>query len=321
MNHPGRNAHHRLMSLLALLIFAAFPTRAEQPKTVRLLTVGNSFADNALVFLPRIAESAGHKLIFAKANLGGCTLERHWKHLSAYEANRDDPAGRPYSGGKKSLYELLKQDQWERVTIQQQSLLSCDAETYLPFAEKLHEYIRAHAPTASVLIHQTWPYRVDDALYRTANPGKGPSSHRDMYEKTRAAYRQIAAQLKISIIPSGEAMFKADIDPLWGYKPDTTFDFTRAMPKSVPIQKNSLHTGWVWKVDKKDNVEKLTMDGHHASIAGQYLIGCVWYETLFKTDATKVTFAPKEIDPPYATFLRQVAHDVVAEMGKPPQVP
>lgn len=307
-----------VLPVLALAISGAPVALAQESKTVRLLTVGNSFAENALVFLPKIAESAGHKLIFAKANLGGCSLERHWNHVVAYEANHDDAAGRPYGTTKKSLYELLKQDRWEVVTIQQQSLASCDPKTFLPYAVNLHEYIAKHCPGAKILAHQTWAYRVDDPLFRPAGAAKSPRSHREMYEQTRAAYRQIADQLKIGLIPSGEAMFKADTDPKWGYRPDTSFDFAKAKaPPTLPVQEHSLHAGWGWRKNKKDTVEKLGLDGHHANIAGQYLIACVWYEVLFKDDVTKVGFVPKEVDAEYGRFLRATAHEAVAELSKP----
>jgi hypothetical protein len=57
------------MLVLAWPLLAG-PAHAEE-KTVRLLTVGNSFAENALAFLPEIAQSAGQRLVVGKANLGG----------------------------------------------------------------------------------------------------------------------------------------------------------------------------------------------------------------------------------------------------------
>ncbi|MCA9123794.1 MAG: hypothetical protein H6822_00480 [Planctomycetaceae bacterium] len=70
-----RPESRRLNVLIALAItllpvLAGSHVRADQ-KTVRLLTIGNSFADNALTYLPQIVHSAGHKLVVGRANLGG----------------------------------------------------------------------------------------------------------------------------------------------------------------------------------------------------------------------------------------------------------
>ena len=190
-----------------------------QGKTVKLLTVGNSFADNALSYLPKITEASGNKLIYARANLGGCTMERHWKHVENFEAGATDKSGKPYMGGKASLKDQLTKDQWDYVTIQQVSWKSHDLSTYHPYAQNLHSYITKHAPQAKILLQQIWAYRVDDPRFKPSNEGKEPHTHQVMYEQVRHAYHTIAKELNIGILPSGDAMYLADIDPKWGFKP------------------------------------------------------------------------------------------------------
>ena len=56
------------------------------------------------------------------------------------------------------------------------------------------------------------------------------------------------------------------------------------------------------------------MDGHHANWAGEYLLGCVWYEVLFEQSVLDNSYAPKGVDPEYAAFLRQTAHKAVADL-------
>ncbi|QNN25408.1 DUF4886 domain-containing protein [Planctomycetales bacterium ZRK34] len=285
-----------------------------ESKTVRVLTVGNSFANNALRYLPQIAEAAGDKLIFGKANLGGCSLQRHWSHVEKYEADHDDKAGRPYSG-KFSLAQMLEKDHWDFVTIQQYSFISHDPATYRPYARNLYDYIRKHAPQAKVLIQQIWAYRVDDPRFKPANEGKQPHTQQVMYQQVRAAYHGVADELGIGILPSGDAMYLADTDPTWGYKPDTTFDFAKAAPPALPDQAHSLHVGYRWR-KQSDGGQKLSMDGHHAGRAGEYLIGCVWYEVLFGKSVVDNSYVPGGIDADYARFLRQTAHRAVSELKR-----
>ena len=48
-------------------------------KELKVLTIGNSFADSVFVYLPSIAENAGYPLLIERANLPGCSLQRHWE--------------------------------------------------------------------------------------------------------------------------------------------------------------------------------------------------------------------------------------------------
>jgi hypothetical protein len=56
------------------------------------------------------------------------------------------------------------------------------------------------------------------------------------------------------------------------------------------------------------------MDGHHASEAGKYLLGCVWFEVFFNEDVLDNAFIPDDMDPAYARFLQETAHRAVQEL-------
>jgi hypothetical protein len=304
----------KTFSTIIFVICLTFNAQAqEKSKTVRVLTIGNSFANNALTFLPEITEAAGHKLIVARANLGGCTLERHWKHVDVHEKDSDNKQGSPYSNGKYSLDDLLRRDQWDFITIQQASMRSHDLTTYYPYARNLCAYIRERAPNARIMVHQTWAYRLDDPRFTAKNEGKEPHTQPVMFEQVRKAYHSAAEELDLGILPSGDAMFLADSDPEWGYRPDTEFDFKNAEYPALPKQMHSLHTGWSWK-RTDDEKRSLKIDGHHANLNGNYLLGCVWFETFFGESVAENSFVPEGIDPDYAQFLRQTGHRAVAEL-------
>ena len=69
------------------------------PKTVRVLTVGNSFSHNATHYLGDLAKATGDTLILREDNVGGASLALHWSKVEAFEKNSADPLGR-YSTGK-----------------------------------------------------------------------------------------------------------------------------------------------------------------------------------------------------------------------------
>jgi len=276
---------------------------APQSKTVRLVTIGNSFSQNATRFLGDLAKAAGHTLVHQPMAVGGAAMEVHWTKIQANEKDPKDPAG---LYGTKSLSGVLKTDDWDFVTIQQASIKSHDVETYRPFAGQLQQYVKTHAPKAELLLHQTWAYRCDDPRFGPKASKGEPASREPMYTSLTAAYATIAKELGVRRLPVGDAFHLADSDPAWGYKPDASFEASKATAPALPDQTHSLHVGWRWT--SKDGKQTLGMDGHHANTAGEYLGACVWYEVLFKESAVGNTFAPKGLSPEDAKVLQDIAH-------------
>lgn len=303
----------RLAWLLSVLVLAASsPAMAqkpvEEPKTVRLLTVGNSFSMDATKFLEQVTEAAGDVLIHHQAVISGGTLQQHVEKYQKHESDPEDPAG--LYPTKKSLKEELTAEPWDFITIQQASIRSHNIETYRPHARELYDIIKKHAPEATVIVHETWAYRSDDPRFFAADPKPGePIDQKAMYEGLSQSYRTIAAELGTRLIPVGDALYLADTDPKWGYRVDTSFDFQNATYPDLPDQTHSLHVGWRWRpAPKAQGGHRLAMDGHHASPAGQYLGSCVFYDVLFGKSAVGNSYYPEGIDADYARFLQETAH-------------
>lgn len=297
-------------TLLAPGAVAAEEDAARPPKTVRLLTVGNSFSQNATQYLDDLATAAGNVLVHHQATIGGASLAQHWEKAKRHEDDPEDPLGL-YSTNR-SLKQELRAERWDFVTIQQASFISHDLSTYRPYARWLFDEIKRHAPQAEVLVHQTWAYRSDDPRFAAGAPRPGKLAGQEaMYQGLTASYGAIAAELGVRIIPVGDAFHRADTDPMWGYRPDSKFDRKVARPPALPEQTHSLHVGWRW-VMRKDDKDQLLMDGHHANEAGKYLGACVFYEVLFGEIVVGNPFVPPIIDASYARFLQETAHRAVA---------
>lgn len=291
-----------IRGLALALLLAPTASAAPRPKTVRVLTIGNSFSNDATRLLAGLAQAGGHTLVHQPMAVGGASMEVHWKKIQANEKDPKDPAG---LYGTLALGETLEKGDWDVVTIQQASIKSHDVATFRPFAAQLRDYVRKRAPRAELLIHQTWAYRVDDP--RFTQPKGEPSTREAMYRGLREAYAEVAKELGVRFIPVGDAFHLADGDPAWGYAPDSAFDPAKAVAPALPDQSRSLHVGWRWKDGK------LGMDGHHASAAGQYLGACVWYEILFGESVVENGYVPKGLPPEYAAFLRKTAHRAAAK--------
>ena len=289
---------HRLPRALAifLTVFVFAPQIFSAPESLRvpggdarasikLLTIGNSFADNVTALLPGFAEAGGKGLSIFRANLNGHALQQHADYLQAVEADPSEPKGRAYknhadprTGEKKdfSLREALESADWDVVTIQQVSSLSFKPESYQPFAGILIGCIRKYAPHAEILILETWAYP-DDYFARFKEDGLNQQT---MYAGLKAAYEKLSADTGLRIIPVGDA-----------------FQKVRAL--SPPINLN-------------------VVGDKHASTSGKYLGAAVFYEVIFRDNVETNPFVPPGISAGEAKVLRQAAHETAAETATIP---
>jgi hypothetical protein len=304
----------KVFALIAALLFCV-SSFAGEAKTVKLLTIGNSFSANATHYLGDLAKAGGNTLIHQPLVIGGASFQVHAEKAQKHEADPKDKAGLYTSG--RGLKENLELQKWDYVTIQQASIKSHDFATYQPYAGWLRDYITKHAPQAKLLVHETWEYRKDDPRFTkpSGKPGE-PKTQEEMYTGLRAAYDKLATEFTARIIPTGDAFHLADADPSWAYQTDTTFNPKAAKQPELPNQTHSLHVGWRWAKPKNGGKIALSMDGHHANMAGEYLGACVWYEVLFGESAVGNTFAPKGLDAKDALFLQETAHRAVTERIK-----
>ncbi len=279
---------------------------AGETKTVRLLTIGNSFSANATHYLKDLAKAGGHTLIHNSLVIGGSSFQVH------ADKSKAEGKARLYSNSR-DLVSNLTADKWDYVTIQQASIKSHDFTTYQPYAGILRDLITKHAPQAKLLIHQTWEYRLDDPRFAVKEPKPGePKTQEEMYRGLNAAYDKIAAEFNARVIPVGDAFHLADTDATWGYRKDPKpFDAKKARQPELPDQTHSLHVGWRWAKSKDGKKITLGMDGHHANMAGEYLGACVWYEVLFGDSVVENAFVPKGLEVEYARFLQKTAHKAV----------
>src|SRR5262249_55009426 len=112
----ARHVKRPILTLFALVALLS-PACAAHAKTLRVFVIGNSFSNNALLYLPKIVQSAGEQIVVKSASIGGAPLEKHWNGVAAYLADPDAKAGKIYGG--KSLKDMLGDTRWDIVTIQQ----------------------------------------------------------------------------------------------------------------------------------------------------------------------------------------------------------
>ena len=186
---------------IGIKLSLASTLRSERgPETIRMLTIGNSFADNACQYLKEITESVkGYQIIIGNANIGGAALDKHADFIKKSEV---DPTFKPYNG--KSLKDWLLEEQWDVITIQQVSHKSYKIESYQPYADEIVAYIQKYMPNAKIYIHQTWAYAPDcirlDEFGITSD---------QMYKGLKKNYKALSKHYDFPVLNSGDAFHRA----------------------------------------------------------------------------------------------------------------
>ena len=174
---------------------------------MKILSIGNSFSQDAQRYLHDLAKHEGVSLKAVNLYIGGCSLRSHYLNMLDGNAAYDFEFNGEKTGIKVSIRQALASDDWDYVTLQQASHHSDNYESYIPYVEALADYVRKCCPHAKLLIHQTWAYEKDSPRllekmgYATPEAMLAPIL--ENYEKAARAIDAYA------IIPCGEAMLKA----------------------------------------------------------------------------------------------------------------
>ena len=300
-NHPVR----RLVAAALLLAGAAFLFTASaadkaRPRALKVLMIGNSFSICVLNEMPSVAASMGLELDLASCYIGGCSLERHGRNMSAaatnatlrpYRFDRTTNGVKAVVKGALNLPEALTLERWDVVTVQQASHLSWDARSYQPFADDICRRIKELAPQAEIVIQETWSYTPFDA--RLAKFGFGAN---EMYARLHRATFDLAAACG------------------WGGRLIPTGTAVQLYRARLPVAYNASAEG-----DARfgGDVCGGGKDVFHLNADGHYLQALVWTAKLFGVDVRRCPYAPARLDTRKAELMKAAAADAVAGTPAP----
>ena len=211
---------------------------------IKMLSIGNSFSQDALYYFRGIANEAGIDVDVWHMCIGGCSLERHYNNMmgdmaiynfSVNGERRPDAA----------LSEVIETEQFDIITIQQVSHASGLYSSFHPYIDGLTDYIRQHQPNAKLWLHKTWAYEKDSSHSGFAQYAKQQDV---MYTAICNVYKRIAEEIKADgIIPSGDVIQTLRGTPEFNYPQEPS----------------------------------LCRDGFHMHLLyGRYAVGATWFETL-----------------------------------------
>lgn len=169
---------------------------------MNVISIGNSFSQDAQRYLHRIARADRFSLNTFNLYIGGCSLWQHYRNMiSEQDAYMLEMNGES-TGIYVSLKEALLSRNWDVVTIQQVSNEAPYYKTYQPYLDKVAEFVKICVPKAKVAIHQTWAYEQN---CQRLNDELGYSNHTKMFKDIEFSYHKAAEAIDADfVIPSGK---------------------------------------------------------------------------------------------------------------------
>ena len=256
-------------------------------KTIHLLSIGNSFSQDAQQWIYNVAKAAGYEdIIIANLYWGGCDLRTHASNAKTdfggdgqhyeYQMHRTE---QEVMTRDKSIKGALQDQNWDYVTLQQ---VSQDAGMENTFTDGnldyLIDYVKQYRPNAKIGWHMTWAYQQNSTHGGFANYNRDQMT---MYNAIVHCTRDIVMK-----------------------KNNMNFVF----PAGTAIQ--NLRTSFIG--------DNLTRDGYHMSYnLGRYVVSLTWIYKLCEMQGNPfpedITYTPNEAEVPqyYLPAIREAVKNAV----------
>ena len=268
----------RVAIYLFLLIVCNLTAAAQALPTLRVLTIGNSFSEDAVEQnLYELGREAGYNLIIGNAYRGGQGLQSHWNVVTQGEAAFEY---RKVVDGKRTnrkgvlLDSIIVDEPWDIITLQQVSQDAGLYSTYDPYLQELLHHVQKTATAKQIRFgfHQTWAYARNATHKGFANYGNDQGR---MYQNIVGAVgRALNDHTELVFcVPSGTAIQNMRTTPLGDH---------------------------------------MNRDGYHLDLtAARYTAACTWLEALTGVSPVGLQYRPKGISSTVALMAQQAAHDAI----------
>jgi len=231
---------------------------------LKVLMIGNSYADDAINYAYEIAKSAGipaENIMIADIYIGSCSLATHWENAQSnapvYRFGLEKEGwfdGSSYQNW--TMESAITYTDWDFITLQQNSGNSGISDSYACLQD-LMDYIldTATNPDVKLVWHQTWAY-----AQGTTNPGFSSYQNDQM-----TMYNAIMSCLQTNVL---------------------TKDFAAIIPNGTAIQ--NARTSFIGDNLTRDQYDHLSYD------AGRYIASMGLVGTLTGRDMSTVTWKPTD---------------------------
>lgn len=240
------------------------PSTFGKGKTLKILAIGNSFSEDNMEYLYRIAETCGYEkgsVVLGNMYIGGASLATHWEHAQSeaadyiFHKNSDGTWDTWYpddstAGTSPFLYGLTSED-WGIIVMQQGSGDSGKPDSYQSYLDNLVKYVNENKtnPDAVLAWNMTWSYQ----------QGADHPAFPDYDNDQLAMYKAIADTVQRVVVESG--------------------DFNYIIPTGTVVQ--NLRGSYIG--------DTLNRDGYHLeSYKARYITALTWMKVLTGADIEKI---------------------------------
>ena len=296
----------------------------------KILMIGNSFSISAGDSLANLIASSGNGIKLASAYIGGCPLQKHWAFMIQADTDKEF---RPYRydiwsnangevfrntiAGNSTVNQMLKDDLYDVVTIQQASPLSWRKESYEPYAKALVDRIKECQPQAEIMVQQTWSYCAQDPRLQKGSSFSWGIDQDEMYARLDEAYRILADTCNCRRIPTGRAVQFTRERSSKKYEVISPEAFESCIYPDLPPRAGDVVGSIFWNKDRATGEMKIGRDDIHLNNRGRYLQGCVFAGAIYGLDPRTVTWTPDDIGKSDAAFLRECAYEALKAENLP----
>lgn len=170
---------------------------------MRILSIGNSFSQDAHAYLHDLAAQNGLDIYTANLFIGGCSLSTHAVNLAQNEAAYELEINGQPTGRRVSIFDALAMDNWDVITLQQVSNLSGVASSYFPWFGQIYDAVKVACPKAHIWFHYTWAYAVNSThpAFRTYD-----CDQQTMFSRSMECRDMVVKNYGVPVIPTGEVI-------------------------------------------------------------------------------------------------------------------
>ncbi len=245
-----------------MTLYGKWKQETDFTQTFKVLSIGNSFSEDAHRYLWSIAEAAGipdENIVIANMYIGGAALYQHVTNIQqdsaayTYQKYTSETKDSTYS---IKLSEAIIDEEWDVVTFQQASPYSGVASSYADSVNRLTRFVEDNAlnPDVQIAWHMTWAYQQTSTHSGFVN-----------YESDQMT------------------MYEAILDAVQT-KIDMVSELHYVIPSGTAIQ--NARTSYIG--------DNLTRDGYHlADPMGRYIAGLMFFLSITQSDLeATVSFRP-----------------------------
>ena len=184
---------------------------APQNKTVKVLMIGNSYAQDTMTYAHEIAKADGVNMVCGVLYYGGCTVKQHAEFIKNNQAvyTYFKNGGTDRSG--VNFFDVLYDEDWDYVTIQTGKGEQGLKDTFYPYLPWLIALVENRLPGVEIGLFESWA--VPKCYEGTGNSRLSHynDDSQTMYESIVSTFADLKRENGVFfVVPSAEAFYRMD---------------------------------------------------------------------------------------------------------------